>query len=404
MRKKSLLIPLALLLAMSLVAAGCQAPAPAPAPVPAPAPAPAWEWPESLRLASPGVGTANYAMMIAWGAVLEQTTGMRIRVIPESSSIVRHRWLKQEMVQIQMHSIQEAANGIMGVLGYQARDSGPLQMRAFWQSYICPWGFVVRGDSDIETIYDIKPETKIGIVPGFALTVRSVDALLALLEREATIVPTASHVASIRALGEGKVDVILTSPTTGVVYELEASPHGIRWLPLPTMAEDPEAVKRWLSMSPVDVFSPATLGVESARGLNMIAGGQMYVVRADISTELIYHLTKWFDENYDAYKDKHILLPEMKIDIVKAGMEPIFLPVHEGAVRYFKEKGMWTADDDARQEENMKLVTRYVEGYEAAIDMADQRKIKVDPMNEEWVQLWENYKKDVNLQPILMMR
>ena len=58
---------------------------------------------------------------------------------------------------------------------------------------------------------------------------------------------------------------------------------------------------------------------------------------------------------------------------------------------------MWTEADDVRQAYNVDLVTRYCEAYAAALDLADSMGITVDPENEEWIELWEGYKKDIGI-------
>ena len=78
-------------------------------------------------------------------------------------------------------------------------------------------------------------------------------------------------------------------------------------------------------------------------------------------------------------------------------VETWYVPVHDGLIKYLKEKGLWTAAHDARQEQNIELITRYVDAFHEAIDMADEQGIMVDPANEEWMELWANYKKELGL-------
>ncbi len=65
------------------------------------------------------------------------------------------------------------------------------------------------------------------------------------------------------------------------------------------------------------------------------------------------------------------------------------LPVHDGAIRFAKEKGLWTAAHDARQKYNLWLLEQYKKAYKAAIDEADKKGIKVDPQNKQWLDLWK---------------
>jgi hypothetical protein len=56
---------------------------------------------------------------------------------------------------------------------------------------------------------------------------------------------------------------------------------------------------------------------------------------------------------------------------------------------------LWTPAHEARRQQNIDLINRWVEAYQAALDMADERGIEVTPENEEWLELWDSYKEDL---------
>ena len=52
----------------------------------------------------------------------------------------------------------------------------------------------------------------------------------------------------------------------------------------------------------------------------------------------------------------------------------------------------------AKQNEfNLALSKKYIDGYQAALKMADEKGIKVNPENKKWVDFWKQYKKDHGL-------
>jgi TRAP-type uncharacterized transport system substrate-binding protein len=61
----------------------------------------------------------------------------------------------------------------------------------------------------------------------------------------------------------------------------------------------------------------------------------MLVVRADLSEDLVYKVTKAIFENTD--KLGHAKAKEIKLESVLAGVS---LPVHPGAKKFFDEKGV----------------------------------------------------------------
>jgi len=178
--------------------------------------------------------------------------------------------------------------------------------------------------------------------------------------------------------------------------EAAAAPHGIRFLELPAN-EDPEGAKRFLEVQPHVSFGVMTSGPPAAIGVAGLVMTAPNMTRAESDPELVYHFAKWMDENYDLYKDAHPYCQSMTIDVTMNILDTWFLPAHDGLIKYLKEKGLWTAAHDTRQTQNIELVTKYVEAYQEAIDMADYQGITVDPENEEWIELWENHKKELGL-------
>ncbi|MCX8126922.1 MAG: hypothetical protein N3E40_07310, partial [Dehalococcoidia bacterium] len=111
-----------------------------------------------------------------------------------------------------------------------------------------------------------------------------------------------------------------------------------------------------------------------------------------IDTELIYHIVKWFDENYTLYKDTHETNRWMTLDSVKEALKTIYFPVHPGLKKYLVEKNIWTDAHEKRSQYNYDICAAYVKAYGEALAMADAQKITVSPTNQKWLELWENYK------------
>jgi TRAP transporter TAXI family solute receptor len=360
---------------------------------------PAWEWPRSLVISTFGLGTWGYALTVAWGTVMEEETGMRVRALPEDNTQVRDRWLREGTTDLTNLSDPIVAP-IMGAEGKEAvRDLGPYPFRWVWIMQASNNGFFVRGDSDIETIYDITPETKIAewSNPGPIAATSGLLAWIQLDREDANITPVASYAETIRGVVDGRYDLTYAAASSSVTYEAEANPYGLRWLALPA-AEDPEGALRCKALYPAAGFGEMTTGVESAHGVNSFLVPFMYICSEDIETELIYNLAKWFDESFDAYKDMHEVAPCMSIDEQCWFLEnTVLIPVHEGVIQYLEEVGRWTPTMEARHQANLVWQGKYIDAYQAAIAEADAQGIEVDPENSEWVDLWENYKKDLGL-------
>lgn len=106
----------------------------------------------------------------------------------------------------------------------------------------------------------------------------------------------------------------------------------IRFLP-----PDPEMVKGFLEENPFYYIGDfgAEFGVPNAKQL---IGPYLTACRADAPEDLIYEITKSWFENLDWLKK--VLpsnIPYMNVKDPQAGVP---LPLHPGAEKYFKEKGL----------------------------------------------------------------
>ena len=385
------------------------APLPKPTAVPTTPPPPPYEWPDRLHfVSSSGSGLAS---AVAWTAVLEKETGMSVRVTPESNVILRFRWMTQGEFFGAAYSASSADSQLRASEGHASRDSGPFQMRAFWVRSKVDSGFFVRGDSDIVTVNDIKPGARLAVSGYDPLSTDIFGGLLAwagLTFDDVELVVAGNYNAKIKSVQDGRADIAFAFPTSSSVLQAASAPNGIRYIELP-YETDPEGALRYLGAKPITQFGTMTTGVEEAHGIDSQSGVVLYMTRADADEELVYQLAKWMDENYDLYKDNHVWAGFMTIDYLMAGLETQYVPAHDGLIRYLKEVGRWTPAHDKRQAENIALMTKWVDAYEAAIEKADTnmvdgklKAISVDPENEDWVTLWQDYQKEMNLPPFKM--
>ena len=75
------------------------------------------------------------------------------------------------------------------------------------------------------------------------------------------------------------------------------------------------------------------------------------MARDDISDDLVYKVTKAILDNNDEFATYHKIAREWTAE---NSVQNIALPFHEGAIRYYKEKGLWNDELEAEQQELLK--------------------------------------------------
>jgi len=323
---------------------------------------------------------------------------MKVRVVTEASQVMRNMWLKKGTVYF---AVFEAAEDMLEANDVWAtRDGGPFPVRYVYSSAKADTGYCAVGDSGIKTPYDIKPGTKIIYLTALGARARTLmETILAWGQvdpEDVEWVPASSWTVVSKLMIDKKGEVSIGSPITPVWYEVEACPHGLTWIEL-NASEDPEGAQRFLELYPSAQFGVMSQGVPSAHGVWGMTSLKGNCTRADTDPELVYHLVKWMDENHEKYKDAHVVCPTITIDTLMGLAETSFIPLHDGTVRYLEEKGLWTEAHEKRQQQNIELIDRYIAAYQAAIILADDKGIDVDPENKAWLELWESYKRELGL-------
>ena len=410
MKKRILFVLLAIVLVVSMVAlAACKAEEEPPVVVEEEPPVveeeeppvveEAFEWPDMLAVLVPIVGSLGYTTMVGWTALLQKDTGMQMRLVPGPVGVENFRNLKEGRFFWYLDTNPQVAGVMEGTEAYASRDLGPFQMRCFWPSYESVVGYMVRGDSDIKTPGDIKPGTKIAYYAASPLGKLAGEALVAwagLDPEDVEWVPFTGFWTDMALVAEGKADITFSYPSAPKLFEQEAAPHGIAWIDLDTEA-DPEGAKRFLDLWRTIGFGVNEIGCPSSIGNKGLLTITMHLTRAENDAELIYQICKWLYENYDTYQDISPTLKYHRLDTVMKMVETSFVPAHDGLIKLLKELGKWTPAHQARQEANVDLMNRYEEAYQEAITLAAEQQIAVDPMDDDWIELWENYKQELSL-------
>jgi TRAP transporter TAXI family solute receptor len=357
-----------------------------------------YKWPDYFTVVTPTVGTGNHSLAVAWTAEFSAQTGGRARVLPAPNGYARAEWLNSGEGDIALVQASDYFDQMEAVEGYLTERGGPSDTRLATMNLITAWGYMVRGDSDIKSFDDIKPGTRIALAASSSFLVSGIEALLAyrgLTRDDVEIVEVGNYPANTKIVVEGRADVCFTSPLSGTSYEAEAGPNGIVWLPLPHQSDDPEAFARYRAWAPGYVPAETTAGTKSAIGVYMDHAFQANHVRVDEDPEFVYQLSKWLDEHYDDFKDDYAHADMMSIASLKRFLEAGALqPLHDGTIRYLKEKDIWTDAYQARQDALVKLATDRVALWQEALADAKAQGITVSPESADFVALWDKKKKD----------
>jgi TRAP transporter TAXI family solute receptor len=307
---------------------------------------------------------------------------MRIRIQPSGSAIGRLQPVIGGRADVGFLAT-ETFFAAEGIHDFATRRWGPQDLRAL-AGRPSSFGIFTAAEANIESLEDLKGQRFAYVAGNPSINVKC-DAFLAFAgltrdDVEAIIFPTYGNTMS--SLARNEADASCTTTTPSHVYELAESPRGIRWLEVP--AEDTEGWKRLKAVAPF--FQPYTetvgAGINEENPVNILAYRYpVLAVRADMSDDKAYAFIKAVDETYDMYKDATAVMPRWKLE--DAGTPAIDVPFHDGAIRYLKEKGIWTEEHQAWNDERTERLNALLEAWPKAIAEGEGKS------DEEFAAIWE---------------
>ncbi|PPD58539.1 TAXI family TRAP transporter solute-binding subunit [Dehalogenimonas etheniformans] len=363
----------------------------------------AFTWPDALLFAA--TGDSGQAKMVSWASAMQSgLNGPLIRVVTEAAWTNTYKDMKAGKMVLSQCDKVTLADDIEAKNEYAMPDGGPWMAGMVWIDSLASTGFMVRGNSNMYKPEDIKPGTRIAIWNNQSATMSPFLSLFAwagIDQKDIVWVNTGDYNACPRAVVEGRADIAMAAPVTPAVMEASAAPSGIRYLSMKP-ADNPKGAAAFLAISPMYDFSPITAGPASAIGTWAISSYKYLAADTSTDAELIYRLVKWLDENYSSYKDSYASNTNMTFQDVFSALQTTFMPVHPGLIKYLKEKGVWNADYEKRNQTNITLFQKYVTSYQDAMKQATSKGIDIKASNSVWIEFWENYKK-TNAIPLLRM-
>lgn len=311
--------------------------------------------PQTVAWSAYPTGTGGYSQAVAIGNILQRQYGVNLRVVPGRNDVSRLATLNAGRVNMSAGG-SEAVYAQEGILNFAARIWGPQPIRALLSNFStsCSFSLATAADADIRTVDDIKGK-RVTFVQGAPSLNNATTALLAyanLTWDDVERVDVGGYNASIDAVINNRADVAGGACNSPPFMRLDSSPRGLFWVEFPP--GDAEAVQRVRSRLPWYVPHVATEGpaIDVNTGIEVFTSAYpLLVAMDDLDQDMVYGMTKVIAVHYDEYKNSAPGANGWRINGQQ--LENAFIPYHEGAIRYFKEIGIWTPEAENKQQENL---------------------------------------------------
>ena len=306
--------------------------------------------PSTLTVTAYDTGSSGFNIAVAVGKAFKDKHGTDMRVLPAGNDVARLAPLKGGRAQASFMGV-----GVFfaqeGVFEFGAKEWGPQPLRLVLASNDCnAISLGVAKDVGVREIKDLKGK-RIGMVVGAPALNQNALGVLAfggLGRNDVKLVEFSSYGAMWKGILNNEVDAAVASTISGQAKEAEASPRGLFYPALP--ASDKAGWARIKKVTPYFAPHMATCGV----GISAKAPIELpnypypiFSVYASQTTDLVYSMAKSMIVNYDAYKDGAPGAAGLEL---KRQVLSWALPFHDGAVKAFKESGVWNAEHEAHNQ------------------------------------------------------
>ena len=202
-------------------------------------------------------------------------------------------------------------------------------------------GFV-RADSSIKSIADLKGKPMVDGYTAQNTILPQLDAMYAtagLSRSDMRPVKVPSVVAGADAFISGDSVGFIFAHGAGKVREADASVGGLRALPIPNTPENVHAIKQHWPVAYLTEMkpNPNSPGVEKPGWF--MAYPQIVFTHKDVPDAVVYKMAKVLYEHKDAMTAT--FAPFVQFDPKRMVGDAGAVPYHEGAIRFFKDIGLW---------------------------------------------------------------
>ncbi|MBI2359534.1 MAG: TAXI family TRAP transporter solute-binding subunit [Deltaproteobacteria bacterium] len=306
---------------------------------------PAWtQAPKSATLATHAVGSLYHSLGTGVATVLSRRSPMIVRVQPFAGPPAWLPSMDKGETDMGLLTSADAALSSKGVVLYKKAYKNT---RIVSVGGLVQFGFYVRKDAPMETVADLKGKripTDFPGIPIVRLSTAAVFATAGLTFDDMVKVPVSDLAAAAQAFLEGRTDAGWTSPGTPAAEEANARVGGIRFLSVVA-----EGARRLGEIYPGSYASLAKAG--AATGLPkdaLLTTNDVYLIGTkQLQDEAVYEVVKVLWENNRELGEAFPALRSWTRERMVSARAAI--PYHPGAIKFFKEKGMWSKEMETLQ-------------------------------------------------------
>jgi uncharacterized protein len=237
----------------------------------------------------------------------------------------------------------DATNAGVAIDGEETFKGRPQKnLRAIANLFPFHIGFVVKKDSPYHSLQDLKGKVLPSGWTAFKQSIALGDALFAtagVKDSDFKHYPVPEIIREMNDFKAGRMDAAQIAVGAPIVREVDAAIGGLRFLPVPCGEKSNKAVKSVRPDFYVDEVKPGPANVGVEKPMCLLAFDDTLTTNASLSDEAAYKLAKAIHDNKKELVAGH---PSYHgFEPAKEAKQFSILKYHPGAIKYYKEIGIW---------------------------------------------------------------
>jgi TRAP transporter TAXI family solute receptor len=311
------------------------------------------EWPKDVKVISPSPGASVHMVQVGLGKVVEKYTPIEHWIVqPLGGPSLWLPMMKKGECLFANHNAADIINAFLGRGLYE--KMGPQPVRTVGAGHDYMFMFWTTPDTGIRSLADLKG--KVVYVAQKAnpmywemarVQLASVGLTLDDLKAKLTFGVIAD---AARDMIEGRVSAMLCPAVPSSIMEINEAKGECLFVKL-TKEQSKYVIEHTDGYFTQDIPANDPRFRNKSAVPNAICFQNAMFTSANTDPEIVYGVAKAIFEHTDEFADSH---PQAKYWSLKYRPVSNAVPYHEGSIRYFKEKGLWTQEAQAYQDKMLK--------------------------------------------------
>jgi TRAP transporter TAXI family solute receptor len=293
------------------------------------------------------VGTGLYAIAVAQGQVLSKKTNIDLVVQPAAGPLAIPRLIFSKEAVLGLTNSKIAMDSYRGIGDYSGKRH--LSIRILQAGQVTPFGLVTHTGTGIKTIADLKGKRVTWNiltsdlarkVAFYELKAYGIDGF-----KDVKMLKSETTVTGMQDLAQGRTDATACSLAGSKFEELATK---VTPVILPFDQTKIDIVRR-------DVPTVVTMILKKTGsipgGMTVLGSPEVFIADKDLDEDTAYRIVKVLLESVDELKLIDRDFSEWTAD---NAVRESPVPYHPGAIRYYKEAGLWSAKMDENQIRSLK--------------------------------------------------